>query len=245
MKKIILGISMLFAIGIQAQLSVLKYDGTPIVNGQVISYNTTTYSISSLGFNISNSSNAAISVKIRCESITNADGTGMELCFGNDCFSSVAAGSNYPPGNGVVTVPANSTIGAGLGYHFWNSNTGNGVNYPIQYVFKFYQRDSSGNEVGNAITFTYRYGPNLLVDSFTAENLGILIKSNSVSSILELETPQAVAMRIYDLNGKLVQSQNLLSGTNSIPVSELTTSVYIIDFTSTEGKKYTTKFVKQ
>jgi hypothetical protein len=83
------------------------------------------------------------------------------------------------------------------------------------------------------------------VDTFTAENLGISIKSNSVSSVLELETPQAVAMRIYDINGKLVLSQNLLSGTNAIPVSELTTSVYIIDFTSTEGKKYTTKFVKQ
>lgn len=246
MRKIITGLTLLIALGVQAQLSVTKYDGTPIVDGQVISFNSTTYSVASLGFNIHNSSSAPINVKVRCESITNADGTGMEFCFGNDCFQSVSSGTSYPLGNStVVTLPANGSSTNSQGYHFWNYNTGNGVNYPIEYVFKFYQRDASGNEVGNSITLTYRYGPNLLVDTFSTENLGISIKSTAIASALEIESPEVVAMTIYDLNGKSVLTQQILTGSNSISVATLSSSVYIIDFTNLDGKKYSTKFVKQ
>jgi hypothetical protein len=245
MKKILFILSILFVSGIQAQMTVTKHDGTPITNGQVLNFNTFGNPAADLGFYVHNNSASNISVRIRCESITNTDGTGMELCFGGVCLSAVQASRSYP--SSAVVIPANGTNAAFD--HFYKTNQGGASNVTMDYVFKFYQLDGSGNEVGNAITFTYRYDPTLGVEDFSSfnqmKNLGVTLKSNLINNSLEIEASKNVKMEIYDLNGRLVSNHSLASGNQSIDASNLNSSIYILNFTNDEGQKASTRIIKR
>ena len=41
----------------------------------------------------------------------------------------------------------------GFGDHFYNTDEGDGTNYPLEYVFKFFELNGNGDP----ITITYRY----------------------------------------------------------------------------------------
>ena len=243
MKKIIFAFAFFALSYAQAQMTVTKLDGTPIVNGQIISFSSLIYNQASLGFKINNTSSSTIYTRIRCESITNTDGIGMELCVGPSCISDVVAGHSYP--SNAVAIPANGTNGNSD--HFYNSNPGNGVNYPMDYVFKFYQVDTStGNEIGNSITFTYRYSPNLVKESFdeSLSNMGITLKSSLIQNQIDIQALKETNVKIYDLNGKLIKSVNIISGNNTIDASNLLTGVYILNCSNEEGKRGSIKIVK-
>jgi hypothetical protein len=242
MKKIILSILVVCSSLSQAQMQVSnKVTGVPITNGQIYSFNSTTYALAELPFRITNTSNAAINVKVRCEAITNTDGTGMELCIGPICLSDVAVGDSYP--STPVVIPANGTNGNFE--HFYNSNVGDGTNYPMDYTFKFYQINGSGAEVGNSVTFTYRFNPNLNTQVNQLQNVGVAIKSNTIESQLDLQLSNTIQIELFDLNGRKVLTQNLDSGSHSIDVSNLQSSVYILNFTDEKGKKANAKIIKK
>lgn len=242
MKKILFLLLVMLVSNSNAQITLTKHDGTIISDGQVLVFNSLVYAQSELAFYVNNVSSSSTRVKIRCESITNSDGSGMELCFGNVCLSSVSAGNSYP--NAPVTIAGNSS--SGNFDHFLNANAGDGVNYPMDYVFKFYQLDNSSNEVSNAITMTYRYSPTLAINNFSAlENLGVKLKSTLIDSSLEFENSANVNMELFDLNGKLVNNQNFTSGSQSVDISNLSNNVYILNFSNQEGKKSSIKIIKK
>lgn len=242
MKKILLSILVICSSLSQAQMLVSnKVTGVPITNGQVYSFNSTTYALAELPFRITNTSTSPINVKVRCEAITNTDGTGMELCIGPICLSDVAVGDSYP--STAVVIPGSGTNGNFE--HFYNSNPGDGVNYPMDYTFKFYQLSATGAEIGNSVTVTYRFNPNLNTQVNQLESIGVALKSNTVESQLDLQLGNNVQMELFDLNGRKVLSQNLDSGTQSIDVSNLQAAVYILNFTDEKGKKANAKIIKK
>ena len=157
MKNKIAFVFLLAVTSLQAQITLSKHDGTIISNNQVLSYNSLEYTQASFEFFVRNVGNASTRVLIECVSTTNTDGTAFELCFGNQCLSEVAAGNSYPDAP-VVLAPNGVN---GNFDHFYNANPGNGQIMDL--VFRFYQIDLGGNEIGNSITFTYRYNPNLLI----------------------------------------------------------------------------------
>lgn len=247
MKKIIVLFSLFFIAGLQAQMVVKKTDGTVITDGQVFTVTSTVYAQAVLGFYIQNTSTTDnIRVKIKCESITNADGTNMQLCFGGVCLSSITAGNSYPSGQPVIIAPGATTINAFD--DFYNQNAGDGTHYPMDYVFKFYQMDTTNAIIGTPVTITYRFDPTLNVAGFNENsltNMGITLQSNVTHDVLEIDAKEAASVEIYDLNGKLVGQKTLTATRNTIDVSAFQSNMYLLNFRTVSGQRATVKFIKK
>ncbi len=244
MKKIVLiGLTLLNFIGYSQSISLSRHSGTLILNNQVVAFNTAVYPASEMDFYVRNlSSTAGANVKIVCESLLNNDGTGFELCYGNECLSSVQEGDVFPT-TGNVILPPNGVNGNFD--HLLNTNAGSGV-FPKDYVFRFYQVNSSGNEIGNSIRMTYRYDPNLSVEEIDQlQTSGVIVKSTVVGTQLELDVLKSTTMIIYDLNGKAVYRSNLDYGVQNHDVSNLSSGAYIISFTNSDGYSSTKKIIKK
>jgi hypothetical protein len=242
MKKTIVLVFCLSTLFSFAQMSLKKLDGTPINNGDFFQFNSLADPQNYLGIKVYNSSTEDINVKVKVVSITNATGSNVQLCFGDVCVNNITAGNSYPNIAGVIPAEGSN----GNFDHFLNTNTGVNTSAPIQYVFKFYQLNDSGVEIGNSVTFTYMYSAVLNTNSFVQlEDFGVKLKSSLVDNQLELDVFKNTQMSIYDLNGKMIADYSLILGNHSIDVSNLKTSVYILNFNNYEGEKVSTRFIKQ
>lgn len=240
MKKSIAALFLGFGLLANAQISLSRPDGTPINEGDLFTYSTLTYPQASMDFHIHNNASTPTLVKVKSVSITNADGSGLELCVGPVCLSSIHAGSSYP--SSAVSIPANSVNTTN---HVYNLDGGDGENYPMDYVFKVYQLNSSGAEVGNSITFTYRYQPNLKVNAFESlSNAGLSIDSNVISTALSYQATESGTITIFDLNGKLVNNTTVAAGNGIISLDTLQNGFYILNFNN-QDKNASIKLIKK
>ncbi len=224
----------------QAQVTVTKSDGTLINNNQVFTFNSLDYEEANFGFLVHNDTPSNIQVRILCESIVNATGAGMELCFGNVCLASVSAGNAYPSNS--VTIPAGGTNSEFD--HFLNSNPGTGG--VSDYVFTFYIEDEFGGAASNILTMTYRYDANALsTDGFATSKNFALLKSSVVENNLEIKASKNVVLEIFDINGKTIKIQNLDAGDHSIDASDLNAGIYIANFRTDSNQQSSVKFIKK
>ncbi|MFZ4670501.1 MAG: T9SS type A sorting domain-containing protein [Flavobacterium sp.] len=218
-------------------------DGSPIVNGTVLASNVSGEA-SEIKFKVKNTGTTTTNVWARCQSLINNDGSNFQFCFGQDCFAEVSQGGVYP--SVALTLAPNAANGNFD--HFLNNNTGSET-FTMDFVFKFFQTNQAtqgGAEVGNSITVTYRFDPNLSIDDVNQlQNTGVIIKSTIVNNELTLDVLKASVMSIYDLNGKIVVNSNLDYGIQSIDVSNLSSGIYLVNFTNSEGKSSNKKIVKK
>jgi len=243
MKKIFIATVALFSLVASAQMSLKKLDGTPINNGDVFTYDVAVEPGSYMGIKIYNSSGSPINVKAKVESVTNSDGTNVQFCLGDVCLATVTAGNSYPP-NFPAFIDANSENGDFD--HFLNLNSGINPNLPVSYSFKFYQVDGSGAEVGNSVSFSYRYVSPLGVSSFNQlEQSGVVLKSNVVSNELEMTTTKELQYSLFDANGKSVLSQNLEIGNHAIDFSNFSAGIYILSYQNKEGQNGSIRIIKK
>lgn len=241
MKSILVSLFCLSSFFSFSQMTLKKLDGSPINNNDVIVFSSAVDPDSYLGIKVFNTSSSAINVRIKCESISNADGSNVQLCFGDICVSNITPGNSYP--NNPSIIEGNSSNGNFD--HFLNNNTGNSQNQPINYVFKFYQVSVDGVEIGNSVTFTYRYSPVLSTIGFNKlEDFGISLKNTLVTNSLEISTLKTAALDIYDLNGKLITDQKLIPGNHVLDLSHFSNGVYILNFKTEQGKA-SSKIIKQ
>jgi hypothetical protein len=227
-----------------SQMTITKLNGDPINNGDVLSFSALTEPSCYLGLKVLNTSAVDINVKIKVESITNADGTNLQLCFGDLCYGTIVSGLSYPS-NPASVVPANGSNGNFD--HFLNTNPGTIAGQNVDYVFKFYQVNDLDVEIGNSVTFTYRYNPNLSIsDNNKLASIGIDLKSNIVINDLNFSTSEIVELRLFNLNGKEVLNSKINSlGNQFIDLSTIASSIYIAQFETLSGKKATTRFIKK
>ncbi len=215
-----------------AQLEVKKLDGTPINNGDIIAFSSVLESVAKMKFKIYNTSSTPINVKVRCNNLTNTDGSAMQLCL-TDCYFGVSIGQMYPPGAPLL-IPANSNIG-GDGQYFWNSDTGSGT-FPLDYSFRFLMVDANGAQIGSPINFTYRYNPNLDVKDYEKlEQIGIKLNSTFVSDELIIDATQVSKLSFFDLSAKKIIQKNINVGTNNINLENISKGMYIATFTTENG----------
>jgi len=195
-----------------------------------------------LDYAIHNDADDPINMRIKVVSIENTDGSSVELCLGK-CYYSVAEGQTYPSPNyndGKVTVaPGGQTAD---GNHFWNNHESeNGA--PITYVLQFQQMDPSGLFPVETIEFTYKYIPDMGVDTqikdFDVQILRNIIKNGQ----LDIKNQQPVDVQIYNLLGKLVKSAHLDNGMNTVNISNLSSQIYLVRFHNTKGQTKTQKIV--
>lgn len=72
----------------------------------------------------------------------------------------------------------------------------------------------------------------------------ITIYPNPSTRIFNIVSQQNISVEIYDLLGKLVYSQSLVSGTNSIDISNFNAGVYLLKATDANGNTETHKLIK-
>ncbi len=238
MKKVLFFLGLLACTAVQAQITVTKTDGTPIANNQIFSFNSLEYDDAYFGFLVHNNTSASIDVKILVQSITNATGAGMELCFGNVCLASVSQGNAYP--SSAVTIAPGGTNSEFD--HFLNSNPGTGG--VVDYRFTFYIEDEFGGLASEILSMTYRYDATLAADSFTAPQTSAQLKSSVVQNTLEIKTFNNTTLEVFDVNGKLLRKENLMGGEHTLDVSDLASGVYIARFNS-DSQSSTAKFIKK
>jgi len=218
-------------------------DGSPIVNGTVLA-SSVSGDASEIKFKVKNTGTITTNVWARCQSLINNDGSNFQFCFGQECIGEVSQGGVYP--SVALTLAPNAANGNFD--HFLNNNTGSEA-FPMDFVFNFFQTNQAtqgGAEVGNSITVTYRFDPNLSIDDVNQlQNSGVIIKSTIVDNELTLDVLKASVMSIYDLNGKIVVNSNLDYGIQSIDVSNLSSGIYLVNFTNSEGKSSNKKIVKK
>lgn len=244
MKKILLSALVLltFSVNAIAQFTVSKTDGTSVSNGQTLSFNSIVYAQASLALKINNTSTGAINVRMTCQSMSNTNGLLMEVCFGPDCYGTTSVNDVFPA-SGSVNI---ATGGIDTSAHFFNSDLGISTSSPVDYVFKIYQVNNFGNEMGTPFIFTYRHDATL--SNNTVEELNtksVTVKSTIVESKLDLEVNSKSNFTIYDLNGKQVLASKLEYGIQSVDVSNFASGVYLINFVNEKGATSSLKFIKK
>ncbi len=236
MKLKLLIMSALFVVGTAtAQFTVKDDNDNPIVDGQVVEFAQAGFPDGELKFFVTNTGSNPIKTKIQFVSAVNADGSEMELCYGL-CYTGITIGNSYPPGTDFIEILPGETTPQGN--HFLNNATDTSI---IDYVFKFYEIDNSGNQIGNPLTMTYRYNPNLGVDDVS--NLGVVVNSTIIKGSLDVSTTENMKMTVYNLLGKEVFMQNLTVGNNQIDFSNLSSQLYIVKFNNEKGSSKVFKII--
>ncbi|QOW08982.1 T9SS type A sorting domain-containing protein [Kaistella flava (ex Peng et al. 2021)] len=238
MKKLVLLSAFLTCSFALSQMAVKKLDGTIMNDGEVYKYSTYDTNNDMLNFTVANTSpTQSIKVKVLCEALTNTTGEDFEFCFGGNCMPFVMLGMNYPP-NGY-TIDANSNTGDFD--HFWNKKESD---QPMSFLFKFYQVDALGNEIGAPVRITYLYDKHLAVSNTSAKS-EIVLKNTVVTDFIELDSKNNGTISIFDFTGKLVLNQEVKAGNNKISAQKLAAGVYIVNIVSSNGKISTTKIIKK
>ena len=235
--KLLIICILLLSISVKAQYTVEDSNGDLIQEGDMVVYGATTYPEGSFDFYVNNTSSTEdIRMRIEFVSAVNADGSMMELCFG-ECYTSIVIGESYPVGLDVIVPPGGQT---GEGNHFYNADPGNGTDM-LDYVFRFFQVDATGNEIGTSLTMTYRYDPALSVSDF--EKLDVSIESTIVRDLLAVNVAEEVEVAIFDLQGRIVVTAKLDIGEHNIDVSNLNEQMYIVKFVNTNGASQVDKII--
>lgn len=233
-----------FSFSAFAQFTVSRTDGTPVNNGQTLTFNSIVYAQSSLALKINNTSMGAINVRMMCQSITNTDGQLMEVCFGPDCYATTSVNQIFPA---INVSPVNIAIGGvDASSHFFNNDIGISTTTPVDYVFKIYQVNGLGAQIGTPFIFTYRYDATLSNNTVVGLNTkGVTVKSTVVENNLDFEVNSKSEFTIYDLNGKLLLANKLETGAQSVDVSNLSSGLYLIKFADPIGDTSSLKFIKK
>lgn len=243
MKNIFIAIIGLLSLVTSAQMTLKKLDGTPINNGDVFTFDVAEEPGSYLGIKIYNDSSDPINVKVQVVDYTNTDGTNVQLCLGDVCLGTIVPGNSYPP-NFPAFIDGNSENGNFD--HFLNLNSGLDTNLPVTYSFRFYQLDANGAEIGNSVSFSYRYVSPLGVSDF-AQLLqsGVSLKSNIVANELEMTLTKSIEYSLFDVTGKAVLSQNAAIGNHTADLSNLSSGTYILSYQNKEGQTGSIRVIKK
>lgn len=241
MKKTMLLIGAFFCLlSLQAQFTVETDTGTPILDGDIFAFGQVG-DPAKLKFHINNTSSSQINMLVECVSMTNTNGSMMQFCITPTCYFDVVAGEFYPhdPYPPVPIQPGEQSNG---NEHFMNFDTGNGTDV-IDYVFRFYQVNDFGIQIGTSLTMTYRYDP--LLSAEEMNKLDIAVYPTLVQDILTVKTPEALKMSIYDLQGRRLKSTELAVGQNQIELSNLSSQMYLVRFENELGESQITKVIVQ
>ena len=238
MKKILLLLTLILtAFVMNAQYEVEDQFGNEIIDGMVVEFSDYGVSNASLNFFITNTGADEIYMRIEFVSAVNATGAGFELCFGQ-CYIDLVVGQTVPPAPQFLAIASGGITSEGN--HFANTLEGTEVK---DYVFRFYETDSDGNDIGSDLSFTYRYDPTLGVNDLN--ELNISVASTVILNDMQVNAVEELNMEIYSLQGKLVSSEKINIGQQLINMSNLSSQMYIVKFSNDEGASKTIKVVKK
>ena len=226
-----------FSVNAQSQYSIVDGDGNPINDGDIIATNSNQED-DALKFFVTNDSGATLRSTI--EYVSSDVGGNFQVCYGGQCYDPVEIGNSYPPVNVPQVIEPGATTGQG------NKMFYNEVASPqlSNHVFRFYLLDDNGNDIGGDLTITYRYDPDLGLDAVQSQ-LGITLESTVVKNNITLTSQEEATMEVFDINGRLMQTNTITTGSQNIDISVLSSQLYIVSFEGTNGRTQSVKVLKK
>ncbi|MBV2196428.1 MAG: T9SS type A sorting domain-containing protein [Flavobacterium sp.] len=142
-----------------------------------------------------------------------------------------------------------------VAYYKFNQGNDSVNNSTVNSLLDSSSNANNGTLTGFALTGTtsnWRSGSTITTGNACAtlgnsdfENVtSITIYPNPSTGIFNIVSQQNASVEIYDLLGKLVYSQSLVSGTNSIDISNFNAGVYLLKATDANGNTETHKLIK-
>lgn len=237
MKKIIIAsFTLLISNFSFAQFSFVDGDGNEIPDNTEVIFTTANTSEAAFPFRIINISDEPIEVKIKSTNIINSNGANFQVCYGGTCYDNIMVNGIYPEYEFEIEPGEDN----GPGDYFRNNNVSESEN--MTFEFSIY---AVGFEE-NAITFTYKYEPQLSINDIDKlTTMGIHINNTLVKNTFGFEANDAGVVEIYDLNGRLVSTSKYDVGAQNIEMSALNAAIYIAKFNNVQGNTSTIKIVKQ
>ena len=229
---------------VEYAITVEDLDGNSLSDNHILQFDTLEYPDASFTYKVRNNTSETIRVRVEVESFSGTDGSMMELCFG-ECYFGVTQGQSYPINNAqpfVYIGPGETQIADGD--HFFNSDPGDG-NIPVEYTFRFYISDENGDgvvsqaELQTDYTIGYYYSSTLSVTDVNDTNFQISYNSK----LLNIISPTDCKLEIFDIQGKLVNTNELNFGVNSIFNQNLEGKVFIFKFQFSDGNHHFKKFI--
>ncbi len=240
MKKITLLALFFSFFQLEAQFTLTNHEtGNQINDGDVVT-------VSQDGFTThvtaTNTGSNAIFLVLDVISITNTDGSEMSYCFGVDgggtCYFRMWNNDHHLSGNALSPGAHTQNIDD-IDFTHTESTSGDFPNTPKDYVIKIYASDTNGGaQVGNAITFTYRYDPSAGIDSWLDSHVKYYVNNKN----LYFSSDKDVKISIYSITGKQLKKQNIYQGNNEINLNDLSSGVYILSIDNNKNI-YTRKFI--
>lgn len=250
MKKIIVLAAFLLTAALQAQSIIVFSDEAQIMDGDILVYDQLGAQDGFLRLQVQNVSDESMSLKLKMDSIENGDNIENEdgvvqFCFGGYCYYTVSEGitaPNNPDNSGLTLAPGGVN---GDGDHFINNYSGDDGTGVI-YHMSFIEVDEEGNQIGDALlSFQYKYQPTMGTADFTAlQNMGITVNNTVVKNTFDLNTTVDTSLEVYNINGQLVKTFELQSGSQSVDLSALSSGIYITRFTTEDKKTSQVRIVK-
>jgi len=236
-KKLLLLTLLLGAFVMNAQYVIVDQDGNEFTEGMVAEFGSTEYEEAELQFYVTNNGSNPINMRIEFVSAENGNGNGFQLCFGQ-CYIDLVIGQTVPPTPGFIPIASGETTGEGN--HFYNGYEGDGVSIQ-DYVFRFYETNDAGADIGNSLTFTYRYNPLLGTEDF--KELNAVILSTVIDNEMTINTDEELNVSVYNLLGQKVKEQNIAIGRQVIDMSDLSSQIYLVQLNNNFGNSKTTKII--
>lgn len=243
MKKTLLFLGLvLAAFSANAQFEVRdKSDDSIVTDGQTISFSEAGCGYSdpcNWKFKVTNTSTENIYMRIFVDNLVGTDGSLFQLCFAGVCLNNVTLNSGYP--NTAAMIAPGATNSAGN--NFWNQNAPT-TTTPMSWSLRFQAFNASGTAIGTPLNVTYNFDPSLSINESSLATLNVY--PTNTKNELNVNSNENLTADFYDLLGKNIKQVNIVSGDNTIDISDLSAQPYIIRFTNEEGNSIIKKIVKQ
>lgn len=242
MKKTLLLISLAFAnFAAHAQFDVKDSNENLVTDGQSLNFTEAGCAYSdpcNWKFKVTNTSTEDIYVRIFVDNLVGTDGSAFQLCFAGQCYNNIILNNGYP-GTAAMIAPG---VTNSAGNNIWNQND-SATTTAMSWTFRFQAFDASGFTVGTPLSVTYNYTPALSVDD--SELSTIEVYPTSTKNELNVNSTEDLTADFYDLLGRNVKQAKIVSGGDTVNISDLSAQPYIVRFTNEEGESITKKIVKQ
>lgn len=257
MKKLIYAFTFLFmgVASVSAQIDIRNTAGTSIVgdtlvfNHVVDANNQWQYFENKQFMDIINVSGASMTMGLIRHEIRAVSGTYDYLCWGNQCFGEVQAGSQpYWDVNDSVFVNNNDTASGLLGglviYHRPNTNAGVSI-----YEYELYNRANRSMSASVFVKLQTSFTTNL--NKNKVEKVAFEVYPNPADNIINVSFQNLLNLEnatlvVHDLVGKQVKTQNVQGNAKNqiVNLENLGSGLYFVSLQVKGERKMTKRFVK-
>ena len=238
--SLLLSMSVVTAFG---QYTLLNEEtGNTINDGDIITIDTNNFTTHVI---VTNGYTFPIKATMEVVSITNTDGSEMNMCFGfngeGNCYTSITQGDVFESnqhGNSYLNPGASSGHYDIDFTHIDGNNGASFPNYPKDYVFKINIINANDDSVAGSTTFTYRYDPPQDVNTLNVDDVII----STGYHVLNIVSKHQADVTIYSLTGQKVKEVRLRPDQNHVYTGNMTPGIYLVHVTA-DGKEIYKKVV--